>query len=416
MVSHLTRAPWGRFDVTLDHRGETVSRSDSPRSRVLVLSLSPELAMNGRVLRQLEALAANFDVVAASFGSAPPVDVDFLLLPSNPLGPLSRKAESAMRTGLRCAGRYASAYWHDTRVRLWRQELSRALPVEAIVVNDLFALPLARALDPSLPVVFDAQEHWTSESESWSRLRKLSMRGAHEWIVDQYVPQTAGLMTVSPGIAREYKQRVGVEPALVTNAPYFQSLRPSPVSEPIRLFHVGVADERRRLEDTIEVVRSLDGRFTLDLVLARDNEYRRRLERLAASDPRISVLPPVAQSDLVSFANDYDVGVHFLPGHYANQVHALPNKLFDYIQARLAVAVGPSPAMAEVIREWDCGVIASAFTPEAYADSLARLTVDAVTRLKENADRAAGVLTAENNRETVVSLVERAIAGERTTT
>ena len=59
-------------------------------------------------------------------------------------------------------------------------------------------------------------------------------------------------MTVSTGIADDYRDRVGMTPAVVTNAPFRQALAPSEVSNPIRLLHMGVADERRRLEDTIE--------------------------------------------------------------------------------------------------------------------------------------------------------------------
>ena len=120
-------------------------------------------------------------------------------------------------------------------------------------------------------------------------------------------------------------------------------------SKPIRLLHMGVADERRRLEDTIAAVRSLSHGFTLDLDPVRENEYRRRLERLAAEDDRVRILPPVPSQELLSFANTYDVGVFLLPAMYPNQVHVLPNKLFDYIQARLAVAIGPSPEMAEIV-------------------------------------------------------------------
>src|SRR6185503_4977074 len=192
---------------------------------------------------------------------------------------LRRRAESAARVGLRLAGSYRSAYWLDARARRWRAELAGALPVAAIVVNDIIGLPLAQAVGGDVPIVFDAHEHWTSESASWSRRHRLSMRRAHEWILDTYVPRTAGMMTVSPGIAGDFEERTNVSPRLVTNAPFFQALRPSAVTEPIRLVHIGVADERRRLEDTIEAVRLLGGRFTLDLVLARDNDYRLRLER-----------------------------------------------------------------------------------------------------------------------------------------
>jgi len=381
------------------------------RARVLVLVLA-EISSDARVLRQIDFLASEYDVVVAAFGSRPPLDdgLQFIALTRQPPGRLRRRAESAARVGLRLAGSYRSAYWLDARARRWRAELAGALPVAAIVVNDIIGLPLAQAVGGDVPIVFDAHEHWTSESASWSRRHRLSMRRAHEWILDTYVPRTAGMMTVSPGIARDFEERTNVSPRLVTNAPFFQALRPSAVTEPIRLVHIGVADERRRLEDTIEAVRLLGGRFTLDLVLARDNDYRLRLERLAASEPGIRVLPAVPVDELLSFANTYDVGVFLLPARFPNQVHVLPNKLFDYIQARLAVAIGPSQEMAAVVREWNCGVISESFTAEAFAASLAELDHDEVSRLKANSDRAAHVLTAENNRDVVLEVVREAVS------
>ncbi|MGI8863616.1 MAG: hypothetical protein ACR2JH_04325 [Solirubrobacteraceae bacterium] len=220
-------------------------------------------------------------------------------------------------------------------------------------------------------------------------------------------------MTVSAGIVRDFERRTGVTPTLVTNAPFFEPLRPSPVGEQIRLLHVGLADERRRLEDTLDAVRALPQRFVLDLVLARNNSYRDRLERLAATDERIRILPPVPNAELTSFANRYDVGVFLLPAMFPNQVHVLPNKLFDYIQARLAVAIGPSPEMAAIVREWDCGVISETFTPASFAAALAPLTAAEVTRMKSNADKAAGVLNADNNRGLVLELVGRAVTDGR---
>jgi hypothetical protein len=280
--------------------------------------------------------------------------------------------------------------------------------VDAIVVNELYSVPLGLGLEAG-PVVFDAHEHWTSESASWSTLQRLSMGGSHEWIVDHELPRTSGLMTVSTGIANDYQDRIGKTPDVVTNAPFRRALAPSEVSNPIRLLHMGVADERRRLEDTIEAVQMLDGRFSLDLVLMRDNSYRRRLEALVAGDQLIRILPPVRQEEMLEFANQYDVGVFLLPARFPNQVHVLPNKLFDYIQARLAVAIGPSHEMAEVVRRWDCGVISDDFRPDSLAEALSKLTLAEVRRMKANADVAAGALNAEANQEVVLGVVAAAL-------
>jgi hypothetical protein len=322
------------------------TREDSRKPRVLVISLS-DLTMDARIQRQVRFLAPSMDVVVAATGR-PLAQVEFHEVRPRPRGWMGAALESAARIGLRLIGRYDRAYWIDARMRAWHDELASIGPVDAIIVNDLYAVPLALSAGAGAPVIFDSHEHWTSESASWTRWQRLSMRDAHEWIVDHAIPRTAGMMTVSPGIASAYEERIGVRPVLITNAPFAESLNPSPVHDPIRAIHIGFADERRRLEDTIDAVRSLGGRFTLDLVLARDNAYRRRLQRLVADDPGIRVLPSVPNADLLSLANTYDVGVFLLPATFLNQVHVLPNKLFDYVQARLAVAIEFVPFAVEL--------------------------------------------------------------------
>jgi hypothetical protein len=378
------------------------------RRRVLVICLSSDLPTDARVLRQVEFLAAEYEVVLAGFAPAPKLPRGAAFLELSGSGSPSRRLETLGRIALRLVRAHGRAYWFDSRVRRWRNELAGSLPVDAIVVNELYSVPLGLALEAG-PVVFDAHEHWTSESASWSKLQRLSMGWSHEWIVDHEVPRTSGLMTVSTGIADDYRDRIGKTPDVVTNAPFRRALAPSEVSNPIRLLHMGVADERRRLEDTIEAVQMLDGRFSLDLVLMRDNSYRRRLEALVAGDQWIRILPPVRQEEMLEFANQYDVGVFLLPARFPNQVHVLPNKLFDYIQARLAVAIGPSREMAEVVRRWDCGVVSDDFRPDSLAEALSKLTLAEVRRMKANANVAAGALNAEANQEVVLGVVAAAL-------
>ena len=69
----------------------------------------------------------------------------------------------------------------------------------------------------------------------------------------------------------------------------------------IRLAHSGAAVPGRNLEGTIEAVKMLDDRFTLDLYLvkARDGgRYWQQLKDLAASDPRITFHDAVPPEEL----------------------------------------------------------------------------------------------------------------------
>jgi hypothetical protein len=86
---------------------------------------------------------------------------------------------------------------------------------------------------------------------------------------------------------------------------------------------------------------------------------------------------------------------------------SLPNKLFEFVQARLALAVWPCPEMARMVREHDLGVVSEDFTVASMATELSRLTREDIAGFKANAHRAAKHLCAEANREPFLDLVHK---------
>ena len=111
------------------------------------------------------------------------------------------------------------------------------------------------------------------------------------------------------------------------------------------------------------------------------------------------------------FLNKFDIGVFLLPPVNFNYRNALPNKLFEFVQARLAVAIGPTPEMARLVQKHDLGLVSPDFTPESLAGLLAGLTHERVRELKMNADRAAKELSAETGRRTMLKLVGELLGG-----
>src|SRR5690606_14748561 len=149
-------------------------------------------------------------------------------------------------------------------------------------------------------------------------------------------------------------------------------LRPTPVSSPVRLVHSGACLRNRDLHVMVEAVLAAAREpdpvdVTLDLYLTpNDPAYLEELRGLAAgSGGVVTVHEPVPYADLLPLLNGYDVGVHVLPPSSFNNANALPNKVFDYVQARLGLLVGPSPEMAMLVHRHELGVVAPAFDAQA---------------------------------------------------
>ena len=114
--------------------------------------------------------------------------------------------------------------------------------------------------------------------------------------------------------------------------------------------------------------------------------------------------------EIVPFINQYDIGLFLCPPISFNLKYTLPNKFFEFIQARLAVAIGPSIEMEKIVTEYDCGVVSRDFEPRSLAEEISRLTVDKITYYKLQSHRAAGELCSEANRNKVQRLFHELLA------
>ena len=115
---------------------------------------------------------------------------------------------------------------------------------------------------------------------------------------------------------------------------------------------------------------------------------------------------------MVDTIASYDVGVYVLPPSGFNTEYALPNKFFDFVQARLGVIVGPNPEMAALVREHDLGAVTAGYDATNLTAVLDRLDPAEVARWKAGADDAARELAAENQMgawsDAIAALVARA--------
>jgi len=112
-------------------------------------------------------------------------------------------------------------------------------------------------------------------------------------------------------------------------------------------------------------------------------------------------MPEIAKN-----TNNYDIGLFLLSPDSFSYRMALPNKFFEFIQARLAVAIWPSPEMARLVKEYSCGIVSDDFSIESMAEKLNALSKEDIMAFKMNSHNAAGQLCAEKNKDKFLSIVE----------
>ena len=170
---------------------------------------------------------------------------------------------------------------------------------------------------------------------------------------------------------------------------------------------------QRRLDIMVRGVRESAANVTLDLYLVGDDSgLVAELKSLAQGDPRIRFREPVPYNELVKTLNGYDIGLSIFPPTTFNLAWCLPNKFFDYVQARLGVIVGPSPEMATVVDEYGFGLVLPDFEPASLAAALEGLTADRVAGWKSASHAHATALSSESQAHIWEELVARVLASD----
>lgn len=356
---------------------------------LLIISFSP-LRSDARVLRQVHLFRDRYAVTTLGYGDAPEGVVEHLRLPDDVVSwhkdrrlLLARRFEKAYRTA-------------PVVVAARRLLEGRTRSFDMVLADDIDTVPLALDLEPPGGVHADLHEYHPRQNEENRRWR-LFVAPYYRWLVRTYGTRADSVTTVGEGIAREYRTRFGIRADVVVNAANFVELSPTtpPEEGPLRLVHSGNA-QRHRLDVILAAMDLVTGPMTLDLYLVpNDPAYLEELTTRYAASDRVHIHPPVAPHELPATLNGHDVGVYVLPPVSFNHLWALPNKVFDFVQGRLALVVGPSPEMAALVRRHGLGVVTDDFSPEALARALERLTREDVRAYKAASAAAARELSAE---------------------
>lgn len=374
-------------------------------TRILSISFSP-LRRDSRVLRQLAILREFGDVTTVGYGEAPDGVANHIEVP------LSAASLPQTPGGV---ARLALHRHHAVELKAPAElsalpQLTGTGPYDLVVANDARALPLAFAVADGAPIWADLHE-WAPEENSTILSWRLLVGPYMDALCRRYLPLVTEVTVVGGGIGDLYRERYGIAtPALVRNAGPWQDLTPSPV-EPgrIRLVHSGIAVPERNIEALIEAMHVLDDRFSLDLYLVGTPEYLGSLRSLASDSPRITFHDPVHPTALPATLNRYDLGVYLLPLRTRNHRLMLPNKFFDFVQARLGQLISPAEETAALIARHGLGPALPDHSVAGLVAALSPLTDEQVAEFKQHAHDAAHELSSAPDEQTMRSLVARLV-------
>lgn len=210
------------------------------------------------------------------------------------------------------------------------------------------------------------------------------------------VKRTTMRLTVCDSLGAWLSERYGVNGVVtVRNVPSYQTITPALVKQKRKgvVIYQGLYARDRGLEQLIESARYIEEALILFRGYGDMENQLRALPRKMGVEKRVLFAPPVPMTDLVRTASEADIGMApFIPVCLNTQL-CLPNKLFEYMMAGLAILGTDLPEMRRIILGHNVGAVCNPNDPKDIGRAINELLQDQslLRVMKCNALRAARV-------------------------
>jgi hypothetical protein len=268
---------------------------------------------------------------------------------------------------------------------------------DLVVACDIDAISAAVESNTKAIVVGDMHEHAPSELANQPNWTNQIGRYRH-WLCGEYLSKVHQLYAVSDSLAEVLETDFDIEkPAVLRNAaPYTNRTRAASDTPPINFIHHGIAAKIRKLEEHAKLATSLGRPYTINMLLQPvEYKYYRYLNELSEIIYNFNIINSVLPSEIISTISQFDAGIYLLEPASQQLRVTLPNKFFEFIQARLPVFSGGLTEMDILVKKFGIGVTLETFDGEEAAEKILKSKDLNWKQIHQNLDYAAYELSLE---------------------
>lgn len=308
----------------------------------------------------------------------------------------------------RGAGFYAAYNWALLRWLL-------RTPLNAITANDLDTLPACylAARYKQVPLIYDTHEYFTGVPELMRRPYVRAFWGTLErWLV----PRTLHRLTVNQVIADRYLQELGCGFIPIYNVPYYREAPALHPHTPAVVLYQGALQQGRGLEALIQGFSMVSQ--PAELWIVGGGYLEAELKALATTLPSnnpIRFWGKQAFEKLNPITAQATLGVSLEDTSAPNSALSSPNKVYDYIQARVPILVTQRPELDALLAKYPVGISIPTATPETVSNALNYLLSDPelLSRYRQATEPAAKTLCWESQLPALEALYGQALAHKK---
>jgi len=174
-------------------------------------------------------------------------------------------------------------------------------------------------------------------------------------------PKLKNISTVSPSIVKMFEDEYKIKVHLLRNVPYLNKSKiqvPNIKMEGKKIIiYQGAININRGIEFMVKAMQYVDNAI---LYIAGKGDISSKIEKLIIElnlTTKVKMLGEIPLENLHSYTIQTDLGLSLEEDKGLNYRFALPNKLFDYLQAGLPVLVSDLPEMSNLVKTYEIGEV-----------------------------------------------------------
>lgn len=297
-----------------------------------------------------------------------------------------------------------------TKERIYILEIFKQIPIiDMIIIEDITLLPLGleyKKINPKIKLIIDLREYYPLEYENPKWLSRFG--SFFYFLCKNYLKYVDSALCVSDEISKKYKEEFNIDCEIFYSFPPFHNIDPSVISKPISLIYHGFLSTDRNSQNLIEMAKLLDKRYHL-YIMSLSNQANFLESLRAQKSENISFIPPVPMNEIITFTQKFDIGLLTLSPNSFNNANAMPNKFFEYIQARLGVISTPIKSLKGWIDQYRFGKCAQGFEAKDIAQCLNSLQNEEILNFKISSHKIAKQCSMDKNQKKILSIIKRVL-------
>lgn len=263
-----------------------------------------------------------------------------------------------------------------------------------------------------LPLVYDSHEIFTEMPSVRGRFVQKIWRKLEKTIYPKLKYKMVANESYAHWFLKTYQKG---KPLVIENYPRKYTplfIDNTPQNFPKIIIYQGAINPSRGLDKIIPIMGSLEN--TEFWIVGRGpklKEYQELASRFKLEN-KIKFLGSLTPEELREITPKADVGISIEENNGLSYYYTLPNKISDYIQARVPVVVSDFPEMSKIVNEFHVGEIINNHSEAELIGKLQTVINNGKDYYEKNLEQASEVLCWENNEKRLISFYNDIVKAE----